>query len=135
MKQELGQISAQYGALTSFIEPELLTLKEDQLKSFFTKEKGLENYRFYLTDLLRKRAHTGTEEVEKVIAHSSLMSGNASNVYSTFMNAEFPHAEIEIDGKTIKLNASNFALYRGSENREIRNKVFDAYFGKLNEFQ
>lgn len=135
MNQELQQLFSEYGALTSYMEPELLTLKEDQLNAFFAKEKALSTYKFYLTDLLRKRAHRGSEEVEKVLAYSSLMSGNAANIYNTFMNAEFPYPDVELNGESVKLNAANFALYRANENRAIRSKVFNAYFSKLNEFQ
>lgn len=135
MKQEMQQLFAEYGALTSFMEPELLTLQEEQLNRFFTQEKELTTYKFYLTDLLRKRAHRGSEEVEKVLAYSSLMSGNAANIFSTFSNAEFPHAEIDLNGERIKLTPANFALYRASEDRDVRSKVFETYFRKLNEFQ
>ncbi|MGN0004258.1 MAG: hypothetical protein ACI35V_12580, partial [Sphingobacterium composti] len=135
MKQEMSQLFSQYGALTSYMEPELLTLTDTQLKSFFEKEKGLSTFKFYLTDLLRKRAHTGSEEVEKILAYSSLMAGNAAEIYSTFSNAEFPYGDIEVDGKKVKLNAANFSLYRASENRDVRKKAFEVYFGKLNEFQ
>lgn len=135
MSQELQQLFSEYAALTSFIEPELLSLTQDQVNAFITKEKGLSTYKFYLTDLLRKRAHRGSEEVEKVLAYSSLMSGNAANIFNTFSNAEFPYPEIELNGKHVKLNAANFALYRASGDRAIRRKVFEAYFGKLNEFQ
>lgn len=135
MKQEMSQLFSAYGALTSFMAPELLTLTEDQLNSFIAQEKGLETYRFYLNDLLRKRAHRGSEEVEKVMAYASLMSGNASNIFSTFFNAEFPHAEIELNGERVKLNSANFSLHRGSQDRAVRSKVFEAYFGKLNDFQ
>lgn len=135
MKQELQQVFAQYSALTSYIEPELLaSLDENKISQFVSQAKGLEVYQFYLKDLLRKRAHRGSEEVEKVMAYSSLMSGNASNIYSTFFNAEFPHPEIEIDGKTVRLNPANFALYRESKDRNVRKKVFETYFGKLHEF-
>lgn len=135
MTQELQQLFAQYGALVSFMEPELLTLQEDQLNAFFEQEKELATYKFYLTDLLRKRAHRGSEEVEKVLAYSSLMSGNAATIYSIFSNAEFPYPEIELNGEPVKLNAANFALYRASGDRTVRSKVFATYFGKLNEFQ
>src|SRR5690606_40106430 len=77
MKQEVQQLFSGYGALTSFLEPELLTLKEEQLRAMYAQSKGLATYQFYLDDLLRKRAHRGSEEVEKVLAYSSLMSGNA----------------------------------------------------------
>ncbi|MBD1422679.1 oligoendopeptidase F [Sphingobacterium chuzhouense] len=135
MSQELQQLFSEYGALTSFMEPELLTLQEDQLNTFFTQEKELATYKFYLMDLLRKRAHRGSEDVEKVMAYSSLMSGNAANIFNTFFNAEFPHPEIDLDGEHVKLNPANFALYRASDDREVRSKVFETYFGKLNEFQ
>lgn len=135
MKQELQQLFSAYGALTSFMEPELLTLQEDQLNAFFAEEKELATYKFYLTDLLRKRAHRGSEDVEKVMAYSSLMSGNAANIFSTFFNAEFPHPQIDLNGERVTLNSANFALYRASDDREVRNKVFETYFGKLNEFQ
>lgn len=135
MKQELQQLFSEYGALTSFIEPELLTLQEEQLSAFLAKEKELVIYKFYLMDLLRKRAHRGSEEVEKVMAYSALMSENAANIFNTFFNAEFPYPEIELNGERVKLNTANFALYRASEDREVRRKVFASYFGKLNEFQ
>ncbi len=135
MKQELQQLFSAYGALTSYIEPELLLLQEEQIDTFIAEEKALATYKFYLSDLLRKRAHTGSEEVEKVLAYSSLMSGNAATIFSTFSNAEFPHAVIDINGQPVTLNAANFALYRASEDREIRSKVFEAYFNQLNKFQ
>ncbi len=135
MTQELQQLFAQYGALISYVEPEMLTLENAQIESFFETEKGLEPFRFYLTDLLRKREHRGSEEVEKVMAHAALMSGNAANIYSTFSNAEFPYPEIEVDGKQVTLNAANFALYRTSDNRDVRRDVFSSFFGKISEFQ
>ena len=135
MKQELQQLFAEFGALASFMEPELLTLQEDQLNTFIAQEKSLSAYQFYIKDLLRKRAHRGSEEVEKIMAYSSLMSGNAANIFSTFSNAEFPYPDIDLKGERVKLNSANFSLYRASEDRDVRSKVFAAYFGKLNEFQ
>lgn len=135
MKQEMQQLFAAYGALTSFMEPELLTLEEERLEAFFAEVGGLSIYRFYLTDLLRKREHRGSEEVEKVMAYAALMSGNAANIFSTFYNAEFPYPEIELNGKRVTLNTANFALHRTSADRDVRSQVFEAYFSKLSEFK
>src|SRR5690606_18550991 len=96
MQQELQQLFSQYGALTSFVEPELLSLEDSKLNAFLQQEPALDVYRFYLTDLLRKRAHRGSEEVEKVLAYASLMSGNAANIYNLFSNADFPYPELEV---------------------------------------
>lgn len=135
MTQEMQQLASEFGALTSYMEPELLTLDEDQLDQFFEQETDLETYRFYLSDLLRKRAHRGSEEVEKVLAYSALMSDNSANIFNTFINAEFPYPEVEVNGEKIRMNQANFALYRASEDREVRKTAFEAYFGKLHEFQ
>src|SRR5690606_23216632 len=105
------------------------------LQGFLTAEKGLEVYRFYLSDLLRKRAHRGSEEVEKVMAYASLMTGNAANIFSIFSNADFPYPDLELKGEKVKLNPANFALQRESEDRKVRAQVFEAFFGKLHEFQ
>lgn len=135
MKQQMQQLYSQYGTITSFFEPELLTFTDEKLNDFLSQEPKLKVYEIYLKDLLRKRAHRGSEEVEKVIAYSSLMSGNAANIFNIFSNAEFPHPEITINGEKVKLNSANFAFFRASEDREIRRKVFEAYFDKLQEFR
>lgn len=135
MTQEMQQLASEFGALTSYMEPELLTLEEALLEQFFEQEEDLETYRFYLSDLLRKRAHRGSEEVEKVLAYSALMSGNAANIFSTFINAEFPYPDVEVKGEQVRMNQANFALYRASEDRDVRKRAFEAYFGKLHEFQ
>src|SRR5690606_5583135 len=77
----------------------------------------------------------GSEEVEKVLAYSSLMSGNAANIFSVFSNAEFPYPEVELQGKAVRLNTANYALHRASEDRAVRKKVFETFFGKLGEFK
>ena len=35
----------------------------------------------------------------------------------------------------MKLDKAAFTLYRGVQNREDRKKVFEAFFGKINEFR
>src|SRR5699024_1447804 len=74
--------------------------------------------------------------VEKVIAQASLMSGNASSIYSIFSNADFPYPEISLStGEKVILNNANFALHRASRNREDRKKVFKAFFEKQEKFE
>lgn len=135
MTQEVEQLFSQFGALTSFMEPELLSMEEVNLEKLLQEESGLQTFAFYLRDLLRKRAHRGSEEVERVMAYASLMSNNAANIYNIFSNADFPYPELEVEGKSVKLNPANFALYRASENRLVREQVFASFFGKLGEYK
>jgi oligoendopeptidase F len=136
LQQEMSQLGAEYGAKVAFIEPEILKIDPATVNAFLKREKKLEIYRHYLDDILRRRAHTGTEGEEKIIADAGLMSDGPSSIRGIFANADFPYPEITLsDGKTVKLDASGFALQRASSNREDRKQVFAAFVGKLNDYR
>jgi len=91
MQQEMVQLSAAFGAQASFIEPEILKMDPARVREFIQQEKKLETYRHYLEDILRRKAHTGTEGEEKIIADAGLMADSASSIHSIFSNADFPY--------------------------------------------
>ncbi len=136
MQQEMNQLSAAFGAQASFIEPEILKMDPAKVRAFIQQEKKLETYRHYLEDILRRKAHTGAEGEEKIIADAGLMADSASSIHSIFSNADFPYPEITLsNGKVIRLDSSGFALQRTSGNREDRKQVFAAFMGRLNEYR
>ncbi|MDE3057616.1 MAG: hypothetical protein KGJ59_06640, partial [Bacteroidota bacterium] len=136
MKQAMSQLGSTLAAHASFIEPEILKMDKTTIDDFVKKEKGLEIYRHYLDDILRRQAHTGTEGEEKIIADASLMADAPDNMYGIFSNADFPYPEVTLsDGKTVKLDAAGYALYRAAPNRDDRKKVFEAFFGTLNKYR
>jgi oligoendopeptidase F len=136
MQQEMGQVGSSFGAATSFVEPEILKSSKSDIDGFVNKEKKLEVYRHYLDDLLRRQAHTGTENEEKIIADAGLIAGSPQNIYSTFSNADFPYPTVTLsDGKEVKLDKAAFNVYRAVPNREDRRKVFATYFASLGKFK
>ncbi|MCX6137824.1 MAG: oligoendopeptidase F [Ignavibacteriales bacterium] len=136
MRQEISQVGSAFGASASFVQPEILTIDAAVLESFYIREKKLEIYRHKLSDLLRTKQHTGTEGEEKILADASLVTGAAAGIYSIFTDAEFPYEKITLsDGKTVLIDRIGFNLYRTSDNREDRKKVFDVYFAKINDFR
>ena len=136
MQQEMSQLGAAFSAQAAFIEPEILKIDPAKVQGFIKGEKKLEIYKHYLDDILRRRAHTGTEGEEKIVADAGLMSDAPSSIHGIFTNADFPYPEVTLsDGKTVKLDAAGFALQRTSANREDRKKVFAAFMGKLNDYR
>lgn len=136
MVQELDMLAATFGAKTAFIEPEILKIDPNKVTSFVAQQKGLAAYRHYLADLMRRKAHTGTEGEERILAEASLVANTGYDIYDVFSNSEFPYPEITLsDGKAVRLDRAAFTLYRASSNREDRKKVFSAFFGKLDSFR
>ncbi len=136
MVQEMAQLGADLGAKTAYIEPEILTIDSAAIAGWVAQTPGLALYRFYLNDILRRKAHTGTEGEEKILADASLMSDAASTTYNIFTNAEFPYAQVQLsDGKTVTVDKPTYEMYRAHTNRADRRTVFAAFFSKLNEFR
>ncbi len=136
MQQEVSQIGSDFSAKAAFIEPEILKIDPAKVQKFLTSEPKLAIYKHYLDDILRRKAHTGTEGEEKIIADAGLMADAPDNIYGIFSNADFPYPEVTLnDGKTVKLNQAGYSLYRASTNRDDRKKVFETFFGKLNDFR
>jgi oligoendopeptidase F len=136
MKQEMLQLSSTFDAEGAYIEPEILKIDPATVTQFLAREPRLEVYRHYLDDVSRRRAHTGSEVEEKLLANSKLMASGPSSVYNIFSNADFPYPSVVLsDGKTVKLDQSAYALYRASSVREDRQKAMAAYLSALGAYR
>jgi len=136
MNQQMGQIGSDFSSAAAFIQPEILRMDRNTIDAYIKQEPRLEVYRHDLDDILRRKAHTGTEAEEKIIANASLMADAPDNIFSIFSNADFPFPSVTLsDGKTVRIDKAAFNLYRAVPNREDRQKVFTAYLGRLDEFR
>jgi len=136
MEQEMIQLAAILGTESAFIEPEILKMDNATIDRFVAQEPRLKTFRQYLDDIARRRAHTLSNEEEKLLAASSVMASGPSSVYGIFADADFPYPSVTLsDGKTVKLDKAAFSLYRASTNREDRKKVMDAFFTALGKYR
>src|SRR5437588_2128909 len=136
MKQEMLQLSSAFDAEGSYIEPEILTIDRGTLDQFLAQEPRLEVYRHYLDDVTRRRAHTGSQAEEKLLANSKIIASGPSAIYNILSNASSPYPSVVLsDGKTVKLDPAAYNLYRASANREDRRKVMASYLGSLGAYR
>jgi len=135
MVQAMGQIGSTFGAKVAYIEPKILSMGKEKIRTFLAREPKLKVYRHNLDDVLRRKLHTGTEPEEKIIADASLMADAPTNIYGIFSNAEFPYPSVTLsDGTTVKLDKAAFTLYRAVPNREDRKRSFSRSSERINEF-
>jgi len=134
--QEARQVGSTLAAQSAFIQPEVLAMDRPKVDAFLAAEPKLGIYRHLLDDILRRKAHTGTAGEEKIVADASLMSDAPGSTYTIFSNADFPFPEITLsDGTKVRMDKAAFALYRAVPNREDRRKVFDEFFGKIDDYR
>ena len=135
MRQEMVQLSAAFASDAAFIEPELLHAGNATLDQFLAAEPRLTIYGFYIEDVVRRGAHTLSENEEKILAAAGPVARTSSDVYGILTNADFPYPSVTLsDGRTVKLDQAAFNDLRTLPNRADREKVVAAFFKALGGF-
>lgn len=136
MHQEINQLFTQYNSIASFINPEILTMDQKKIDKFLTNEPKLLPYKHFLRDLLRSKEHLLSEPEEKIVAEAGLVTGAAGSIYSIFKNADMPYPTVRLStGEEVLVDQAGYNRYRAIPNREDRKLIFEAFFGKFNDFQ
>ncbi|HCL00318.1 MAG TPA: oligoendopeptidase F, partial [Candidatus Marinimicrobia bacterium] len=136
MHQEMEQLFTQFSSISSFIDPEILTMNKKKIDKFLAKEPKLKVYRHYLYDLLRSKDHMLSEKEEKIVAEAGLVTGTAGSIYGIFKNADMPYPTVELsNGEKVLVDQAGYGRYRASSNQADRKIVFEAFFGKFNDFR
>ena len=122
-------LSSEASSATSYIEPELQELTEDDIEAFIDAEPALAEYEHFFDDVLRGKPHTRSKEVEELLAELGEVTSSPSEIYSMLSNAdmEFPTVE-DPDGEEIEISQANFTTLQKHENRAFRQRVHEAYY-------
>ena len=130
--QELGDrarmMYSDIGQATAFMEPEILTIPDATLKSFIAGDKNLKVYQFYLNDILRRKSHIRSQEVEEVLALASPVTGGPSRIFSMIDDADikFPNVK-DGNGNEVELTKGRYGQILESTNRDARREASNAY--------
>jgi oligoendopeptidase F len=135
MRQEMTQLAASFSAQASFVEPEVLKAGKATIEKYLAAEPRLKVYRFYLEDILRREAHTLTDNEEKLLADAGPLAASPSGIYNILANADFPYPTVTLsDGRSVKIDQAAYNDLRALPNRADREKVMSSFFGALAGF-
>ena len=139
--QEMGdRISGLYSELstaTAFIEPELLSMDDEKLEAFMRDNPGLNLYRFYLEDLMRRKAHVLSDKEEALLALVGPVASAPSRIFTMIDDADISYGSI-IDEESNELQLTKQRYYKimESTDRRVRrdaNKAYnEAYLNYIN---
>ncbi|MDY3918551.1 MAG: oligoendopeptidase F [Candidatus Limivivens sp.] len=135
LAQEAEVLRSRYNQETSWLEPEILTIPENQLNCAYEQVPELGKYRIFLERMLREKEHTLSEKEEKVLAKVRELGQAPSNIFAMFNNADltFPAVENE-KGEKLPLTHGRFLSYMQSEDRTLRRNAFQALYGEYARF-
>ncbi|MBL4783249.1 MAG: oligoendopeptidase F [Porticoccaceae bacterium] len=137
----IENLMIRYEESSSFIAPELLTVGKRRLekfltgKSLFNNNDSLQDYDFFIRNILRQSPHVLSEAEEKLLAAAGAPLASAAETYSILTNAEIPWPELTLpNAPAITLNPAAYTRYRSHPSRELRKEVFDSFFGSYQNY-
>ena len=120
----------------AFARPEIMAIPEETLERFYAEEPALEEYRRSLYQLRRRAAHILSPESEQILAMAGEIGRAPDNIGSTLRNAELRFPDVtDKDGNVHPLSNGSFVPLLESPDRDLREKVFNAYYDRLGEFK
>lgn len=136
LKEEVSQIATDFNSKTSFIEPELVQLDKAKIEQMIVQEPKLAQYKMYLLDIQRRKAHKLSDKEEKILAEAGLMAESPSTIYGIFKDAELPYPSAKLtDGTTVKLDQAGYGRYRALPGREDREIVFKTFWPAFSAYK
>jgi oligoendopeptidase F len=128
MRDKAYMIMSQLNQVTAFIEPEILKIPEEKLRSFIATDKNLAVYKFYLDDIIRRKAHIRSEEIEEILAQAAPVTAGPSRIFTMIDDADvqFPNIKDE-NGNEIEMTKGRFGQIMESPNRELRRTASETY--------
>jgi oligoendopeptidase F len=132
-------------AAAGFIRSEVLALDDATMAQAYAADVGLEEYRAYLDNLRRRRAHLLDPSAERVLqlAGDNLWAEIDLNEIPSDLEDAFDALLSDIrwpmvhdaDGNEVQLTLSNYGRFRASPDRAVRAEAVEAFFATLRQFQ
>ena len=135
LKSKADSLQSAAAAKVAFYQPEIKQLSEEQVEEFIQQESELEDYRQYLDNILRMKEHILDTETESMLNELGDVFSTPEETYSMLTNADLSFPEIKHDGEKIHLTASNLTKLLKKKDRELREKVYNQFYGRLGEFR
>ncbi|MDY6352915.1 MAG: oligoendopeptidase F [Lachnospiraceae bacterium] len=113
---------------TAFAEPEILSLDQDTLNKIKESDE-LKDYRYTLTLLIRRKAHTLSADQEKLLASFTAALGAPKDIANTLQDVDLTFDPVtDKNGQPIEVTGASYILLQSSDDRILRKNSFDSFY-------
>jgi len=139
-QRDMAKVSAamaDIGAQLSFIDSELLTIPKETIERFLNDETDLQTYKKMLFDLLEKKEHTLSPEIEETLAALSEVHGAPHMIYQRSKAADMEFDSItDDDGNVLPMSAALYEdSYEMAAETTIRRGAYQSFVKTLNQYK
>ena len=135
MSQRMYTLYTDYSSRTAFIVPEILAADTDLLEQYIKEKPALALYRGQIQEIQRRKAHSLSSEMEKLVAMTGEMAQVPDQVFSIISNADMVYPQItDENGETVRLSHGNFVPLEESADRRVRKDAFENFYSVYKQF-
>lgn len=121
-------VFVQISAATSFLNPELMTIGFDTLRSWVKQEERLAHLDHFIDELEREKDHVRSDEVENILALSGEPLSDFYRAYNAITNADLQFTDAESQsGDKIEVGQSSIGSLLTHTDRQVRKSAFENY--------
>lgn len=126
----------QVASALSFVVPEILTMKEEEIAKFLQEKEELSLYKHSLDEINRQRPHVLSAKEEALLAEASEVLSASSNTFGMLNNADltFPSVKDE-NGEEVEITHGRYIRFLESENQEVRKNAFKAVYETYGKYK
>ena len=135
MSDRIGAIESEVSEMCAFLEPELVAAGKDKIAELMSENKELAIYKQFFDNLFREAEHILDERGEMLLAASSPMGENASDIFRAMNNADIKFGEIKVGDSEEELTHSRYAVFMEHSDRTVREAAFDAMYKQYSDFK
>ena len=136
MKGELQSIFVQLRVKLSFMEEDLLKMKDEALAAYMREEKRLEPFRFSIEQTIRRRAHIVPGDQQKIVSRTGLFAGAPAKAAGLLNDIDIPAPDVTLsDGSVVKLNGAMYNRHRSSKEPSDRTVVMRTYWQNRKQYE
>jgi oligoendopeptidase F len=124
-----ASLSSEAGAAYAFVEPELLQIDEARLRQMASQFPKTDEYDFYVKELIRSKQHIRSEEVEEVLAQSSLVTRGPDAIFSMLDDADIKYPMVKDEqGNELQLTKQRAIKLLESTDPRVRKETHEAFY-------
>ena len=129
MTDRSAMLASQSRAAFAFVEPELLTVAEDVLLEMAAKFPKTDEYDLYIRELIRTRKHIRSQEVEELLAMSTMATRGPETIFTMLDDADLVYPVIKDEqGNDVQLTKQRFAKFAESTDRRVRRDSYNGFY-------
>lgn len=123
----ITQLETELSAALSYVEPELLSIPEDEMKEILASEE-LSEFSIRLKKILRFKPYVLSKEEERVLALQSDAAETPQNAFEALSNVDMQFGTIETPDGEKPLSQSSLSSFLQNNDRNIRSAAYKQFY-------